>query len=147
MPETAPPSGYILAFDYGLRRIGVAVGQSFTGTATALETVSNGREPNWAALDRLVAEWKPTLLLVGLPLGREGDETDMSRAARRFGDRIGKRFDRPVGYVDERLSSRVAQARFAEQRAAGDARRKDAGRMDAMAAQVICENWLASRDA
>jgi putative Holliday junction resolvase len=61
MPETAPARGYILGFDFGLRRIGVAVGQATTRTATALLTVGNGRKPDWAALDRLVAEWKPEL--------------------------------------------------------------------------------------
>lgn len=147
MPEAAPVSGYILAFDFGLRRIGVAVGQTLTGTASALQTVSHGRVPDWAAIERLVREWKPTLLLVGLPLGAEGDETDMSKAARRFGKQVGKRFELPVDYVDERLTSRVAEARFAERRAAGTARRKDASQLDAMAAQVICENWLRSRDA
>ena len=121
--------------------------QALTGTASALQTVSHGRQPDWAAIDRLVREWEPALLLVGLPLGAEGDETDMSKAARRFGEKIGKRYGQPVDYVDERLSSRVAEARFAERRAAGAARRKDARQVDAMAAQVICENWLRNRDA
>ena len=70
MPESAVPRGYILAFDFGLRRIGVAVGQTTTQTATALRTVSNGPEPDWAAVDRLVAEWRPQLLVVGLPVTR-----------------------------------------------------------------------------
>ena len=85
MPEAALPRGYILGFDFGLRRIGVAVGQGMTRTASSLETVSNGRKPDWAAIDRLVEEWRPALLLVGLPLGEDGGETPMSGAARRFG--------------------------------------------------------------
>lgn len=147
MPEAAPVSGYILTFDFGLRRIGAAVGQTLTGTATALETLGHGKEPDWPAIERLVAEWKPALLLVGLPLGAEGEETDMSAAARRFGEALGTRFGKPVAYVDERLSSRVAEERFAERRAAGTARRKDASQVDAMAAQVICENWLRQQGA
>ena len=144
MPETAPTRGYILSFDFGMRRIGVAVGQTTTRTASALETVAHSKQPDWGAIDRLVREWKPALLLVGLPLGAEGEETDMSRAARRFGHSLEKRYSIDVDYCDERLSSRVAENRFAEQRASGGLRRKDASRLDAMAAQVILENWLQS---
>lgn len=145
MPETAPVRGYLLSFDFGFRRIGVAVGQTLTGTASALETVSHGQKPNWQAIDRLFREWKPALLLVGVPLGAEGEETDMSKAARGFGAALHKRYATPVEYVDERLTSRVAEARFADQRAAGTRRRKDADQVDAIAAQIICENWLQSR--
>jgi putative Holliday junction resolvase len=147
MPETALPRGYTLAFDFGLRRIGVAVGQATTRTASALETVSNGRAPDWAALDRLVREWRPGNLLVGLPLGPEGEETDMSRAARRFGSALGVRYDLDVQYADERLSSRAAESRFAEMRAAGGMRRKHADQLDAISAQIILENWLQSAHA
>jgi putative Holliday junction resolvase len=146
MPETAPVSGYILSFDFGFRRIGVAIGQTLTSTASALETVSLGQKPDWAAIDRLVKEWKPALLLVGLPLGTDGDETDMSKAARSFGAALEKRYSKTVEYMDERLTSHLAESRFAEQRAAGNLRRKDAGQLDAIAAQIICENWLQSRN-
>jgi len=144
MPDTALPRGYILGFDFGKRRIGVAVGQSATHTASSLETVSHGRQPDWQAIDRLVREWKPELMLVGLPLGPEGDETDMSRAARKFGDKLAKRYSLDVAYADERLSSRAAQSRFAELRASGNLRRKHSDQLDAMAAQIILENWLQS---
>jgi putative Holliday junction resolvase len=144
MPETALPRGYILAFDFGLRRIGVAVGQFTTRTASALETVRHGQAPDWNAIDRLVREWRPEALLVGLPLGAEGEETDMSRAARRFASTIKDRYERDVLLADERLTSRAAEARFAEQRASGQRRRKDSGQLDAMAAQIILENWLQS---
>ena len=144
MPDTAPPHGYILGFDFGLRRIGVAVGQTATHTASSLETVSHGREPDWIAITRLVKEWQPATLLVGLPLGPDGEETGMSTAARRFGAALEKRFSLAVAYADERLSSRAAADRFAEQRASGRARRKDASQLDAMAAQIILENWLQS---
>ena len=144
MPDSALPRGYVLAFDYGLRRIGVAVGQATTFTASALETVNHGQKPDWAAIDRLVREWKPEVLLVGLPLGAEGDETEMSAAARRFGAQLEDRYSKAVEFADERLSSRAAEARFAEHRAAGSLRRKDSGQLDAMAAQIILENWLQS---
>ena len=142
MPETAFPRGYILGFDFGLRRIGVAVGQTTTLTASALQTVRHGKTPDWPAIDRLVSEWQPALFVVGLPLGAEGEETDMSRAARRFGTDLGRRFSLDVAYSDERLSSQAAAGRFAELRESGGLRRKDASLLDAMAAQIILENWL-----
>ncbi len=145
MPEAAAVSGYILSFDFGFRRIGVAVGQTLTSTASALETVSHGQKPDWAAIDRLVKEWRPALMLVGLPLGADGEETDMSKAARAFGAVLNERYSKPVDFIDERLTSRAAEERFAQARAAGSARRKDAAQLDAVAAQVICENWLQSR--
>lgn len=144
MPERVFPRGYILSFDFGLRRIGVAVGQATTFTASALQTVSHGRDPDWASIDRLVKEWQPKLLLVGLPLGAEGDETEMSKAARSFGNTLSQRYGLEVAFADERLSSRAAQGRFIEQRAAGRLRRKDSSQLDAMAAQIILENWLQS---
>ena len=144
MPDTALPSGYILGFDFGLRRIGVAIGQTATHTASSLETVDHRREPDWIAITRLVKEWKPAILLVGLPHGPDGEETDMSKAARRFGTALQKRFSLKVAYADERLSSRAAEDRFVEMRASGRARRKDANQLDAMAAQIILENWLQS---
>ena len=144
MPETALPRGHILSFDFGLRRIGVAVGQTATDTASSLETVSHGRQPDWVAIDRLVKEWKPSTLLVGLPLGPEGEETNMSKAARRFGAALQKRFSLELAYANERLSSRAARDRFVELRASGSLRRKGVSQLDAMAAQIILENWLES---
>ena len=143
MPEAL--QGYVLAFDYGKRRIGVAVGQALTRSASALETVDHHQQPDWPAIERLVKEWRPSLLLVGLPLGAEGDETDMSREARKFGAALQARFDKPVEYSDERFTSRAAEVRFAEQRAEGNLRRKHGSQLDAMAAQIILENWLQSQ--
>jgi putative Holliday junction resolvase len=144
MPERALPRGYILAFDFGLRRIGVAVGQATTRTASSLETVRNGQSPDWTVIDRLVREWQPQLLLIGVPLGPEGDETDMSRAARRFGATLQNRYALTVDFADERFSSRAAEGRFAELRSSGGLRRKHADQLDAISAQIILENWLQS---
>jgi putative Holliday junction resolvase len=144
MPETALPRGYIMCFDFGFRRIGVAIGQTATWTANSLLTVSHRQQPDWQVIDRLVAEWKPSTLVVGLPLGAEGDETDMSKAARAFGAALHERYSLETHFADERLSSRAAEERFIEGRASGQLRRKDSSRLDAMAAQVILENWLAS---
>ena len=75
MPEAARPEGTLLGFDFGLRRIGVAVGQTATGTASALRTVSHSTQPDWQAISQLVKEWRPAGLVVGLPLDACGYET------------------------------------------------------------------------
>jgi len=82
--------------------------------------------------------------VVGLPLGAEGEETGMSREARRFGNSLQNRYSLEVVFVDERLSSQAAQSRFVELRSSGSLRRKDAGQLDAVAARMILESWLAS---
>ncbi|MEE8494955.1 MAG: Holliday junction resolvase RuvX [Xanthomonadales bacterium] len=142
MPDTAVTRGYILGFDFGLRRIGVAVGQFTTMTATSLTTVGHGKTPDWTVIDRLVREWKPALLLVGLPLDKQSDETDMSRAARKFAATLHDRYLLEVSFADERLSSRAAESHFAELRAQGSLKKKHARQLDAMAAQIILENWI-----
>jgi putative Holliday junction resolvase len=148
MPDDAGrarPAGTWLAFDFGLRRIGVAVGQTTLRTASPLEIVRHGdKTPDWDHLHRLIEEWRPAGFVVGLPLGPEGEETPMSRSARAFGEELGARFDRPVAWCDERLTSQAAERRFADRRAAGAARRKDAALLDAMAAAIFLENWLQS---
>jgi len=144
MPERALPRGYILAFDFGMRRIGIAVGQATTRTASSLETVRNGQAPDWVAIDRVVGEWRPEHLLVGLPLTAEGDETEMSERARQFGAALRNRYSLPVDFADERLTSRAAESRFATLRASGELRRRNVDQLDAISAQIILENWLQS---
>ena len=116
-----------------------------TRTASALEVILHNRQPDWPAFDRLVKEWNPALFVVGLPLAQNGDETDMSKRARRFGAQLDGRYKRPVIFADERMTSRAAHSRFKEQRAAGALRRKHSSQLDAVAAQIILENWLQSQ--
>ncbi len=137
-------TGTLLAFDFGHRRIGVAVGQTLTGSANALAVVSASGQPDWQTITTIVKEWNPVALIVGLPLAADGGETDMSKDARGFGAALADRFDIPVLYEDERLTSFSADERFSAARAQGGMRRKDAAMKDAMAAQIILENWLQS---
>jgi putative Holliday junction resolvase len=150
MPDTpdarANGSASALGFDFGTRVIGVAVGSRLSG-ARALTTVNNLEEPDWRRLDALIGEWRPGVLVVGLPLRLDGGEQAMSRAARAFAEALGKRYGIEVSFIDERLTSNEAARRFAAQRAAGTAKRKHATGIDAIAAEVILENWLASADA
>lgn len=144
MPETPGTSGILMGFDFGFRRIGVAIGQTMTGTASALVTVSHADQPDWQTIDKLVSEWHPAGMVVGLPLNSVGDETDMSAAARKFAAELEQRYGRPIHFVDERLTSVAAGAQFVQARSEGRARRKDASKLDAMAAKIILENWLQS---
>ncbi|MGH8121327.1 MAG: Holliday junction resolvase RuvX [Rudaea sp.] len=133
----------VIGFDYGTRRIGVAVGNRITGGARALEVVGNGANgPDWTRLLALLREWRPDALLVGLPLTLDSGEQGNSRGARAFAAELHKRHQLPVVMVDERLSSREAAARFAARRAGGVARRKHAAALDAVAAEIIVEQWL-----
>jgi putative holliday junction resolvase len=135
-----------LAFDFGLRRIGVAVGQTVTGSATPLELVkAMDGEPDWAAIDRLILEWKPDLLVVGLPYTMDGSEQEISRRAQRFARELEQHYPYPVYIVDERLSSHEAQARLKKLRQQGR-RRIRRGDIDCVAACVILESWLHSNN-
>lgn len=135
-----------LGFDVGARRTGVAVGNTLSGTARPLEVIEMREgEPDWARLDRLVTEWRPQQLVVGEPLTLEGDSQAATDRARGFARRLGARYGLPVELVDERSSSREADRRFAQARREGQAKRSHAARLDAVAAQIILERWLASR--
>ncbi|SFS06499.1 putative holliday junction resolvase [Dyella sp. OK004] len=134
----------VLGFDYGSRLLGVAVGNRFTGLARALAAVPvrNG-EPDWPKLDALRQEWLPDTLVIGLPLTLDGEEQAASRGARRLAERLHERYRLPVALIDERHSSQEAAQRFAQARAAGLKKRSDAAAIDAEAAAVILERWLA----
>lgn len=134
----------VLGFDVGSKRIGVAVGNTLTGTARAIAVVDvRDNVPDWSALARLIAEWRPQRLIVGEPLTLDGQSQPATRAARRFAHQARERFALPAILVDERSSSREADSRFAAQRRSGQARRGDAAALDAVAAQIILERWLA----
>jgi putative Holliday junction resolvase len=134
-----------LGFDVGSKLIGVAVGNTLTASARALAVLAvRDGEPDWPALDALRGEWLPDALVVGLPLTLEGGEQPASHRARRFAAALQRRYAVPVALVDERHSSREAAHRFATARAAGLKRRRDAAAIDAEAAAVILERWLAA---
>lgn len=135
--------GCVLGFDFGARRIGVASGNRISQSARPLPVlmVKSG-QPDWVRVDALLSEWQPEALVVGLPLTLEGGEQAVTRGARAFADALGARSGLPVHMVDERHTSQEAARRFAAQRAAGSARRRDAENIDSLAAAVILESWL-----
>jgi putative holliday junction resolvase len=126
-------AGTVLSFDFGTRRIGVAVGQNVTRTARALDTVKvrNGR-PDWDALAAIIERWAPDRLILGKPATDDGSEHPLAPPIDRFARRLEGRFGIPVSFVDETLSSYVAE-RDAESLASG---------VDAVAARVILESWF-----
>lgn len=133
----------VLGFDVGSKLIGVAVGNRVTASARAIATLAmRDDSPDWPALDALRSEWLPDSFVVGLPLTLDGEEQAASKRARRFAERLRERYRMPVAMVDERHSSLEAAERFAQARAAGLKRRRDAAQIDAEAAAVILERWL-----
>ncbi|WP_455210442.1 Holliday junction resolvase RuvX [Kaarinaea lacus] len=127
-----------LGFDYGSKRIGVAVGQDLTGSASALATLkSHNQTPPWQAIEALVQQWQPQAFVVGLPYNKDGTEHTVTQAARRFGRQLQGRFQRPVYWVDERLTSSEAESILAQR---GRKAKKD--EIDKLAAQLILQSWL-----
>ncbi|KZC38929.1 MULTISPECIES: Holliday junction resolvase RuvX [Rhodanobacter] len=134
----------VFGFDVGSRITGVAIGSTYTASARALATLAvRDDSPDWPRLDSLHQQWQPGTLVVGLPLALDGTEQPASRRARRFAAQLQQRYGLPVVLVDERHSSQEAAQRFATARAAGLRRRRDAADIDAEAAAVILERWLA----
>lgn len=130
----------LLAFDFGLRQIGVAVGNALLGTSEPL-TVLKARDgqPDWNEVAGLCREWQPDLILVGDPLNMDGSVSDMAERARRFSRRIEGRMGIPTAMVDERLSSFEVKQ---EQRAAGHRGNYRQQPVDSLAAQLILQDWL-----
>jgi putative Holliday junction resolvase len=129
MPDT------LLGFDYGRLRTGVAVGQTLTGTASALVTLnSRNNKPDWDGIDKLIQEWQPDGLVVGVPVHMDGTEQEMTRAARKFGRQLKARYNLPLYEAEERLSSAEA-----EQNLGGS---QDKAAIDREAARLILQAWL-----
>jgi len=142
-PETSSGPLTVIAFDFGRRRIGVAVGQAVTASASPLGVAGNGDGgPDWERIGRWVGEWRPQRLLVGLPLNADGSESELVAPVRAFAGELA-RFGLEVDLVDERYSSLEAEEALKSARAGGRRGRIDRAHIDAAAAVVIAERWLA----
>ena len=125
-PET------LICFDYGEKRIGVAVGQTITATATPLETIRvRNNQPDWNRISGLIEQWRPAALVVGQPLNMDGTRQLLTDLAERFARQLEGRYHLPVHLADERLSTYEAKDRL-----------QDDHNLDPVAAQVILESWL-----
>ncbi len=143
-PDTSSGRRTLLGFDFGLRRIGVAIGQELTRTATALITLkAQDGSPDWEQVAGLVRTWRPDALVVGIPHNMDGTEHELTHAALRFVRRLEGRFHLPVYRVDERLTSVEAQNIIATYgRPPGRRKKGKKTELDSVAAQVILQNWL-----
>ncbi|MDT8311160.1 MAG: Holliday junction resolvase RuvX [Methylophaga sp.] len=134
------PPGTVMGFDFGMKNIGVAVGQQLTGTASGL-TALKARDgiPDWQQIADLIQQWQPRQLVIGLPLNMDGSEQHMTAAARKFGNRINNRFNIPVAWQDERLTTYEAVAAMGLRNKFQSANRSD---VDRLSAQIILQSWL-----
>ena len=134
--------GTVLAFDFGEKRIGVATGETLLGSAHPLTVIhAESNDDRFAAIGKLIVEWQPEQLVVGLPTHADGTPHEMTRLASKFGERLVKRFNLPVSYADERLTSLDAEARLRE---TGRNSRTAKPLLDAVAAQLILQTWFES---
>ena len=141
--ETRPPAT-IIAFDFGLRRIGMAVGQSITQSASPLGTVTcTDGDPDFERIDAVVGEWHPARLVVGMPMHAAGSPSEMQTSVKLFIEQLG-RYGLPVDTIDERYTSVEAEAVLKNARAAGSRGRIKKEDVDAAAAVVIAERYLAA---
>lgn len=125
--------GTLICFDYGEKRIGVAVGQTVTATATPLETIAvkKGR-PDWHRISLLIRQWQPQALNIGIPVDMDGSRQRVTLLAEKFARQLAGRYKLPVNHADERLSSFEARRRL-----------QDIRNLDPVAAQIILESWFA----
>ena len=146
MPDQArrSKSGTVLAFDFGLQRIGVAVGETEPGSAHPLPPLAAATQPGrFTAIERLVKEWQPVLLVVGRPLGEDGAPHEMTRRAERFARQLEGRFGLPVSLVDERYSSVEVESRMRAAYGARKAVKLARGKaLDSQAAQLMLEQYF-----
>ena len=137
--------GTVLGFDVGSRRIGVAVGSGFGTGARAIAVIEvHAGNPDWNEIERLRREWRPDGLIVGDPMTIDGGDQPIRKAAQAFARQLRERTQLPVVMEDERSSSIEAAQRFADERASGRKRRRDAATLDAVAAAIIVERWFAA---
>lgn len=136
------PEGTVLAFDFGEKRIGVATGETLLATAHPLTVIhAESNDARFAAIGKLIAEWQPVQLVVGLPTHADGTAHDMTRLAKKFAERLQRRFNLPIAFADERLTSLDAERRLRE---TGRNAKSAKPLLDAVAAQLILQTWFES---
>lgn len=155
-PATDTTALSAMAFDYGTQKIGVAYGQSLTGTAQAIAVLkANDGIPDWDAIASLISQWQPQVFVVGLPYNMDGTDSELLPRAIKFGNRLNGRFNLPCFGIDERLSTREARAQVEGRgieggKKSGGVKKSAASiyapgdyvHVDAIAAQIILENWF-----
>lgn len=150
MPESAlqllqldkpqPYEGTLLGVDFGLRRIGTAVGQTFTRSANPLKIITAEQGlPNWSDFEKIIKEWHPLAIIIGIPLNMDDSAQPMTHKARHFALQLKSRYKLPVHGMDERLTSFEVRQNLFDQ---GGYRAIQKGKIDALAAKIILEEWM-----
>lgn len=140
----AAGAGTYLGFDFGQRRIGVAVGETITGSARPLITLAAREgQPDWTQVQALLQDWRPAALVVGIPRHADGSEARITAPAERFARRLHGRFGLPVHTIDEQLSSHAAERELAARGRGGRHLAQQPETVDRLAAAIILETWLA----
>ena len=158
MPENLkidyPVNSTFLGFDYSQNKIGIAVGQRLTGTARGLITLKSHRKKvDWSAIEDLLQQWHPVALIVGLPLTMDGEEQETTESAKIFGNQLNQRYNLPIHFMDERLTSREASHILGYDGHTSPQRHSKAGKkvkknkqqghdIDRVAAELILQSWL-----
>lgn len=131
----------LMAFDFGMKRMGVAIGQAITHSATPLETLPmKDGVPVWENISRLIQRWKPDALIVGIPLNMDGTDQPITHTAREFAIQLAEKTNLPVHPMDERLTTKAAREQLFLD---GGYKALQSGQVDAYAAKLILENWFA----
>ncbi|MCW8932766.1 MAG: Holliday junction resolvase RuvX [Gammaproteobacteria bacterium] len=153
MPDY-PLTSTFLGFDFSQNKIGIAVGQRLTGTANSLTTlISRNKKIDWTGIESLLEQWHPVALIVGLPLTMDGEEQETTEAVKIFGNQLNKRYNLPIHYIDERLTSREASHILGYEGHTSPRRHSKPGKkvkkkkqqghdIDQLAAQLILQSWL-----
>lgn len=132
----------VLVFDFGLKRTGVAVGNTIVGTASPEETlISVNTKPDWAGISRLIEKWSPTQLVVGMPKQLNGNDTELTGPIEKFCNQLNGRYNLPVAQANEQYSSIEAARRLKQVRQAGRKQKVNKVEVDRVAAVIIFENW------
>lgn len=135
----------ILGFDFGMKYIGIASGQLITKTATPLTTIrATDGIPNWDEIGQLIADWRPTAIVVGLPLNMDGSNQEITFCAKKFANRMNHKFKLPVHLVDERLSTWEAKHELLQK--SGKLNKAELLSLNAKSAAIILEQWLTTVD-
>ncbi|MFL2705407.1 MAG: Holliday junction resolvase RuvX [Gammaproteobacteria bacterium] len=133
-------SQIVMAFDFGTKNIGIAIGQEITGSSQTFYTVkANQGEPEWTQLDKVVFDWNPKLFIVGDPLNFDGSESDIKEKSDKFSYQIQKKYKIPVKLVDERLTTKEARERIKE---GVDMSLRSSNDIHQVSAQIILESWF-----
>lgn len=133
----------VMGFDFGQNRTGVAIANTLTGVATPQSVLhAKQGQPDWEGIAKLIKEWQPEQLVVGMPRKLDGTPSTMDKPIRKFCRQLEQRTELPVELADEQLSSREAEQRLKSARQAGRKRKVRKEEIDQLAAAIILENWL-----